>query len=272
MAGLIQRFLAWRREVSGAGRMPLEPEVVSGEEQQAMAAQEQTGRGGWLTRLRGGGRQQQMATLQQGFTELVDMTRSIRDHLDTSVQTQRALLESLRHLPDAVESLKGVGKATEQQTETLSVLRKQLESAARSEEHMVESMRGFSQTLKLMDDLSKHTSNTVSSMADRTRESEEMLQTILERSERRLVAIIAVLTVLTLTVLGVGVYVGLGSRGDSAAAPLMTEEALVVNEEALLLPQKSIADLDDQEDVEESESDDLPSDENADEDIESETP
>lgn len=178
-----------------------------------MASQDEPRQGGWLSKWRAPKkREQQLATLQQGFTELVDLTRSIREHMDQQARTQKTLVDMMQHIPGAVEGLQSVGKATEQQTETLALLRKQLEAAARNEDHMVESMRSFNQTLTLMDDMSKRTSQTVSSMADRTRDSEDMLRTILERSERRLVYTIATLMVVTLTVLGAGLYIGFGGR------------------------------------------------------------
>jgi len=209
MAGWWKRFVKWRREVAEQSGEPY-LDVTPEKEQSVMAAQEEDGRqGGWLSKWRAPKRrEQQLATLQQGFSELVDLTRSIRAHMDQQAATQKTLLDMMQQLPGAVEGLKSVGKASEQQTETLALLRKQLESAARNEDHMVESMRSFNKTLTLMDEMSQRTSQTVSSMADRTRDSEDMLRNILERSERRLVYTIVTLMVVTLTVLGVGLYVG----------------------------------------------------------------
>ncbi len=194
-----------------------------------MASQEEPKRKGWLTKWRGGAkREQQLTALQQGFSELVDLTRSIREHMDQQARTQETLLEMMKHIPGAVEGLKSVGKATEQQTETLSLLKQQLEAAARNEGHLVESMRSFNKTLALMDEMSKRTSQTVSSIADQTKDSEDLLRNILERSERRLVYMIVTLMVVTLTVLGVGLYFGLGGRPHSVmiepAEPLVIEE------------------------------------------------
>lgn len=211
-------------------------------------------KGSWLTRWRAPRQQaRQLATLQEGFNELVGLTRSIREHMDQQSQTQKTLTELLSHVPDAVAGLKQVGQATQQQTETLGLLKKQLEAAARNEGHMVESMRQFNQTLTLMDDLSKSTSQTVHSMADRTRDSEEMLRAVLERSERRLIYMIVGLMVLTLTVLGVGLYIGLGQREAVTPPPPpapAVEEDVTPN---LLPPGKRIMDLivdDEEEDIE----------------------
>jgi hypothetical protein len=216
MPGWWKRFLKWRREVSEqSGEAPY-IDVTPEKEQTPMASQDEPRKGGWLAKWRAPKRrEQQLATLQEGFNELVDLTRAIRAHMDQQAQTQKTLVDMLQHIPGAVEGLQSVGKATEQQTETLSLLRKQLEAAARNEDYMMESMRSFNKTLTLMDEMSQRTSQTVSSMAEKTRDSEDMLRTILERSERRLVYMIVTLMVVTLTVLGVGLYIGFVGRPAS---------------------------------------------------------
>ena len=216
MPGWWKRFLKWRSKVAEESGGEPYMDRIPEKERSMMASEEEPRKGGWLSKWRAPKRrEQQLATLQQGFSELVDLTRSIREHMDQQAQTQKTLLDMMKHIPGAVESLQSVGKATEQQTETLALLRTQLEAAARNEGHMVDSMRNFNKTLTLMDDMSKRTSQTVSSMADRTRDSEDMLRNILERSERRLVYTIVTLMVVTLTVLGVGLYIGLGGRPGS---------------------------------------------------------
>jgi uncharacterized protein YigA (DUF484 family) len=220
----------WNKKQAQPAQSSPTKDVVEGELQPASAdASQAADKGGWLTRWRGAGkREQQLATLQDGFNELVGLTRSIREHMDAQARTQKALLDSMQHLPDAVEGLKGVGKATAQQTETLDLLRRQLEGAARHEQHLADSMRNFNDTLKVMDDLSQRTSQTVTSMADRTRDSEEVLRSILERSERRLMTIIITLMIVTVAVAGVGLYLGFSDRSPQPErAPAAMEESAV---------------------------------------------
>lgn len=240
MAAWWKQFLAWRRKVvEETGGAPYID--VSAEDKESMNADhEGEKKGGWLTRWRQPRRQEkQLATLQEGFNELVGLTQSIREHMQQQARTQATLVEMMEHLPGAVESLKGVGEATKQQTETLGLLKQQLEAGARNEDHMMESMRSFNKTLALMDDLSKSTSQTVSSMSDRTRDSEDMLRTILERSERRLIYMIVTVTLVTLTVLGVGLYIGFGQRAD---APTLI---VPIEEEQLIIPDESHMDEED---------------------------
>ncbi len=219
---------------------------------------EHTEKRGWLARWRAPKRQErQIATLQEGFNELVGLTRSIREHMEQQALTQTTLVSMLEHMPGAVEGLKGVGEATKAQTETLQLLRQQLESAARNEGLMVDSMDNFNKTLKLMDDMSQQTSQTVTTMADRTRDSEDMLRNLLERSERRLIAMIVTLMIVTLGVLGVGLYIGLGQRSDAPLPPpaIPVEEPVELDAEdevGAFERNKSIADLTDGTDEEEA--------------------
>ncbi len=108
-------------------------------------------------------RDQQIATLQAGYTELLDLVRSIREHLDKQGQAQ---------------------------------------------EQIVASVDRFNNTLTLMDETSKRSSDTMAQMAGRARESETLLRTMLERSERRLVILICLLLLVTFSVLGFGIYFG----------------------------------------------------------------
>lgn len=218
---------------------------------------ERTEKRGWLARWRAPKKQErQIATLQEGFNELVGLTRSIREHMEQQALTQTTLVSMLEHMPGAVEGLKGVGEATKQQTETLQLLRQQLESAARNEGLMMDSMDNFNKTLKLMDDMSSQTSQTVTTMADRTRDSEDMLRNLLERSERRLIAMIVTLMIVTLGVLGVGLYIGLGQRADDPTPPppVPVETPADIEEEdesAAFQRDKDITDLSDGTEAEE---------------------
>lgn len=244
MAGWLDKFKLWRRKVSqdqsSDTYIDIEPETSSGPAPQASE--------GWLTRLRGPTRkEQQINALQQGFQELVGLTRSIREHMDQQVATQKTLVDLLRHMPDAVEGLKSVGKVTEQQSETLALLKKQLESNVRHDEQMMESIKRFNDTLSLMDKTSQGTAQTVATLADRTRESEDLLREILARSEKRLVYLISTLVVITIAVLGFGFYFGTGGwpldRGSSepaAAAPFEHKKSITeLNDKPAPVPEET---------------------------------
>lgn len=173
---------------------------------------------GWLARVFGARtkRDTQIQALQSGYFEMVEMMRSIRNHLDHQVDTQRQLAASLRDLPDAVSSLRDVGKMTAQQTEVLGLVRDQLERNADHEKAMVSSMEGFNTTLNHMDQTSRDTTRTVSSLVERSHASEASLRAMMERSEKRMATLTGFMSFLALGAVAFALYVVLArSPADS---------------------------------------------------------
>lgn len=174
----------------------------------------------FLTRLRQGSkRDRQLAALQAGYQELLGLIRSIRTHLENQAEAQGRLLEMLQHLPGAISALQSVARSSEQQSQVLELLRRQLEASAGHDERLVESMTRFNQTLELMDETSRRSAETLSQLAERARESEGLLARVLERSERRLLALMSLLAVLTLGVAASALYFGVAAFRERAAAP-----------------------------------------------------
>ena len=157
-------------------------------------------------------RERQIQALQAGYTEMVDMMRNISTHLERQAQVHDNLLGALEHFPDAVDSLRSVGKATEQQTEMLGLVKERLESNASHEEQVVDSMNRFNNTLTMMDETSKTTSDTIGSLVDRSRESEESLRAMLERSERRTTMLLGLLGLLTIGAMASALYFGVSDK------------------------------------------------------------
>ncbi|MBU0676944.1 MAG: hypothetical protein KJ626_02415 [Verrucomicrobia bacterium] len=163
-------------------------------------------------------REQQLEALQAGYGELLGLIRSIRTHMDGQSATQEKLLEVMQGMPDAMEGLKAVGRATEQQSAAIN--------------RFADSMTGFNQALGQIDETNK-------SLAERTKESEGLLKDMLRRSERRMAALLTVLVIICIGALGVGVYLNMeGGRGLSflqknqqadaqAAAPTVEEKVAV---------------------------------------------
>ena len=170
----------------------------------------------WITRIFPGRsrRDLQLQTLQSGYVEMLDLMRSISSHLDRQAQSQTRLLRSLERFPEAVDGLKNVGKATEQQTEVLKLVRDQLESTAQHEQDMVGSMEGFNRTLHLMDETNRATSSTVSDLVDRSHTAESELRTMLERSQQRLTLLSGVLGTVGLVVVAGVIYFSLAQDGN----------------------------------------------------------
>ena len=167
----------------------------------------------WLARLRPGSqRERQIAWLQAGYSEMLDLVRSIRTHLDRQEDIQHKLIGTLEHLPESLDGLKGISKATEQQVEVLSLLHNQIESSVRHDQQLVESMNHFNETLGLMDETSRNSGRTVSDLVQRSREAEDLLKDVIERSERRVAFLITVFVLVTFVAVGSLLYLGLNDQ------------------------------------------------------------
>lgn len=153
-------------------------------------------------------RARQIQALQAGYTEMLDTMHSISMHLERQSEVQSGLLGALEHFPDAVDSLRNVGKATQQQTEVLELVKHRLESSASHEQQVVDSMNRFNNTLTMMDDTSRATSDTLGSLVDRSRESETTMRAMLERSERRTTLLLGFLGLLTIAAITAALYFG----------------------------------------------------------------
>jgi len=173
---------------------------------------------GWLSRWRPGSkRDRQIAWLQAGYSETLDLMRSIRQHLDRQEDIQVKMANVLDRLPESMDGLKSVNKAAEQQVVVLGLLRQQIEANVHHDQKLVESMDKFNQTLGLMDETSRNSGRTVTDLIEKSKSSETLLREVIERSERRLV-FVTTLFVLVIVAAGVAFYYfGPGARGISAA-------------------------------------------------------
>lgn len=167
----------------------------------------------WISRFMPSTRRElQIQALQAGYTEMLDTMRSISTHLEQQSNVQDNILGALEQFPEAMESLRDVGKATEQQTVMMGLVKQRLETNASHEQQVADSMNRFNNTLTMMDETSKTTSETIGTMVDRSRESEESLRNMMERSERRATKLLGVLGFLTIGIVGAALYFGVRGR------------------------------------------------------------
>ena len=126
-----------------------------------LASQKET----WLSRWQPSSkRDRQIAWLQAGYSETLDLLRSIRQHLDRQEDVQVKMANVLDRLPESMEGLKSVNKAAEQQVVILGLLRQQIEAGVQHDQKLVESMNKFNQTLGLMDETSRNSGRTVTDL------------------------------------------------------------------------------------------------------------
>lgn len=181
----------------------------------------------WLSRWRPGSkRDRQIAWLQAGYSETLDLMRSIRQHLDRQEDVQVKLANVLDRLPESMEGLKSVNKAAEQQVVVLGLLREQIEANVHHDQKLVESMDKFNQTLGLMDETSRNSGRTVTDLIEKSKSSETLLREVIERSERRFVFMTTLFVLVIVASAAAFYHFGPGAR-LAVAAPAYS---LPVNE------------------------------------------
>jgi len=164
-------------------------------------------RKGWLSRVFEGKarREHQLQTLQTGYLEMLQMMRSISSNLDHQSEMHGKLIEALEQFPEALKGMESVGRATEHQTKLLGVVQQQLTLNAEQDEKMIGSLNSFNETLGVMDQTSRRSSETIGTLVDHSRDSERELRSMLERSEKRLTSM---MTMMTFVVLGAALFGG----------------------------------------------------------------
>jgi hypothetical protein len=162
---------------------------------------------GWLARWRPGSkRDRQIAWLQAGYHEMLELMRGIRAHLDRQEDVQHKMVEALEHLPGSLDGLKSVGRAAEQQVEVLGLLREQIEAGVRHDAELVDSMNRFNETLGVLDNTSRASGRTVADLVEKAQSSEHLLREVIERSERRFLFISLTFVVVVLLSIGAALY------------------------------------------------------------------
>ncbi len=171
---------------------------------------------GWFSRWKPvSKRDRQIAWLQAGYSETLDLMRSIRQHLDRQEDVQIKLANVLDRLPESMEGLKSVNKAAEQQVEVLGLLRRQIEANVHHDHKLVESMDKFNQTLGLMDETSRNSGRTVTDLIEKAKDSESRLREVIERSERRFMFVTTLFVVVILAAGALFYFYGAAPRMEA---------------------------------------------------------
>lgn len=159
---------------------------------------------GWLTFWRRPSkRDRQIAALQTGYAEMIGLMRTIRTNLEKQTENQTVLYH---HLPDAISGLKAVGEHAQQQTQLLKMMHTQQAASLEHDKKIAGSMDRFNDTLTVMDSTNQQAANMISELAERTQEAEDLVRSMLIRSQRRLMFMVIILLLTTLSVTGAAVY------------------------------------------------------------------
>ncbi len=159
---------------------------------------------GWfgLFRRRQERRDLQNQAVQAGYIELLDLIRSIRTHLERQSDVQDRLVQTLDKLPD---DLRG--------------------NREKIDEQLVESITRFNSTLDVIDRTQSSHAQTVTRLMEQSRDSEEVLQQLLIRAERRNALGNALMMVIALILAGGAVFFYIETRNRRPETPAGTPPA-----------------------------------------------
>jgi len=156
-----------------------------------------------LRRSRG----EQIALLQAGYEEMVELARTVRSHLEKQAEVQNRLLSVLEKLPESLETVSRLGEGARRQAEVLESIRENLHKAAEEDRHLAEGLDRFGRVLEQMEETTRGTTRTVARLMEYSRESEEMLKELVLRSERRVTYLVTILAVIAALAAGALVMV-----------------------------------------------------------------
>lgn len=166
---------------------------------EVMAIDDDAQQRGWMSKWKPRGRRErQIAALQDGYREMLGLIRSISAHLDRQEDVQQKLTRVLEEMPEAMQGLKSINKAADQQVEVLNLLRRQLNSSEAHDAKLIQSMSNFNRTL--------------GTLGESSRQSGDLMRRLIERSERRMMFVISV--VAALIFIGVGGIAYFSTSGD----------------------------------------------------------
>ena len=194
-------------------------------------------------------RDHQLETLRQGAAEMVDLMRSIRDHLASESNERKGIRETLTPLPVAVESLKSMSEAQASTGRMLGELQTTMQRAAEKDSYLIKSLnrigntmsnvdetfgrmdrtlsgfdrsnRGAMATMKQLGERVEHSDRFMEETFARLRDAEREFTDHVSRSARRgSLAMMAVCSILLMSVVAVGFMFKENRKLISAAQPV----------------------------------------------------
>lgn len=147
-------------------------------------------------------REQQIATLQSGYVELMEVNRSIREYMDQQVLAQQRLLSAIEQLPEAAQRLEHVSNAVDQQTASLESIREQLGTHQQESREASSAVHGLGETVAQVDQSTKLATERMEALTGKVNAQEQLYRDSFQRLRRNLFVLAGL--VLALAALGVG--------------------------------------------------------------------
>ena len=187
----------------------------------------------WAFWKRPSKRDQQLARISEGYLEMIDLVRAIRNQMESQNENNIILRDSLAHLPEAMKGLDRFSKSQQVVGEALSEINGQMKRQSEKEERLADSMDGFNETLKGMDGTSKATMQTFDRVQERMRDSDIRMENLFQnvqnteekvgdtmvRLQRNMSIMQIVFLVCLLIVIGVLVFTVVTGREDLGPNP-----------------------------------------------------
>ena len=197
---------------------------------------------GLLSRIKGempgAKRDQAIADLKAGYDEVVDLMKTVRTHLNDQSERSQHLLELLRHMPEALQSLPETNRnqsrlleviqnhldqqsrhatrfndslttltrVTEQQTQILGVIQQHMDASSQTDDKLLRSFTAMNQTLENLNDSTRLSANNMRELNERAAADDRRMQQMMEKTGRQMTVLSITSWIMAAIALGVAVY------------------------------------------------------------------
>lgn len=117
-------------------------------------------------------REHQVQALQAGYFELLELVRSIRQHLDGESNNRADFKDAISPLPVALRSMESLSESQKQIVTALNTLQGSVERSETRDREVLGSMRELNGTLGGIDRTNQRTAETMDRLGDRLGDSE----------------------------------------------------------------------------------------------------
>ena len=250
----------WFRPGTGGAGEAASPVAV---EARPREAQQPAQGGGWFFRRRNQ-KKNNLAQLQRGYEDVVDLMETCKAHMESQAQRADRLLELLEDLPEALrvipessrqqarmieglqkhlegqsantekltQAVTGLASATQQHERAMNAIQKQLDANQANGARMVESFSALGDTLGRIGAAHQSGNDLLNTMAETVKQSDDQMRELFNRNQRQTTIMSVVSWTLAITALLVTGYMGVKisqlpiGAPVAAAAPAVTDSAM----------------------------------------------
>lgn len=220
-------------EPSEASTLEILPSEAHEKEERSSRRPSHNVKRSWLPWKRADRRDQQLAQLRDGYSELIGLIRSISGHLEREDREASNVTALIQTLPPALNSFEKLAHSQEQVTSILGKISSHMEDSNSKDQQLLENMQGFNSTIKEVSTTNENALGALTRVQDRIGESDERMKHLFEqasqtnevvgslmmRLERRLFISNLILAILIAGLIILGVSWSLRSSSGVAVAP-----------------------------------------------------